>query len=150
VKRFIHTSIRASMSRSARRHSTAAVAGAARQASQRPPAPNTRRRPVTTATSADAGAPLTLPAQDRARAVGRWRCTVEDMPAGDIYTEQPTTRAATVDGGMVLSELIASTRDGGVVYLTDDGDVVAAVAPIEVVEAGLRALGRDRDKDAPS
>jgi antitoxin (DNA-binding transcriptional repressor) of toxin-antitoxin stability system len=70
------------------------------------------------------------------------------MPAGDIYAEQPPARAARVDGGMVLSELIASTKDGGVVYLTDDGDVVAAVAPIEVVEAGLRALGRDRDGHA--
>jgi hypothetical protein len=75
-------------------------------------------------------------------------CTVEGMPAGDIYTEQQPSRAARVDGGMVLSELIASTKDGGIVYLTDDGDVVAAVAPIEVVEAGLQALGRDKDGHA--
>jgi hypothetical protein len=67
------------------------------------------------------------------------------MPAGDIYAAEPPARAARVDGGMVLSELIASTKDGGIVYLTDDGDVVAAVAPIDVVEAGLRALGRDSD-----
>jgi len=72
------------------------------------------------------------------------------MPAGDIYTEQPPHRAARVDGGMVLSELIASTKGGGVVYLTDDGDVVAAVAPIDVVEAGLRALGRNSDGNSRS
>jgi hypothetical protein len=70
------------------------------------------------------------------------------MPAGDIYTEQPPARAAHVDGGVVLSELIASAKDGGVVYLSEDGDLVAAVAPIEVVEAGLQALGRDRDGHA--
>ena len=51
---------------------------------------------------------------------------------------------------MVLSELIASTKEGGVVYLTDDGDVVAAVAPIDVVEAGLRALGRNADGQSQS
>ena len=72
------------------------------------------------------------------------------MPAGDIYAAEPPARAARVDGGMVLSELIASTKDGGIVYLTDDGDVVAAVAPIDVVEAGLRALGRQNDGHARS
>jgi len=64
------------------------------------------------------------------------------VPAGDIYAAEPPTSAARVDGGVVLSELIASTKDGAVVYLTEDGDVVA------VVEAGLRALGRDGGQSA--
>jgi len=70
------------------------------------------------------------------------------VPAGDIYAAEPPTSAARVDGGVVLSELIASTKDGAVVYLTEDGDVAAAVAPIDVVEAGLRALGRDGGQNA--
>jgi hypothetical protein len=67
------------------------------------------------------------------------------MPAGSIHTQQPPTQAARVDRGTVLSKLIASTQEGGVVYLSVDGDVVGAVASIEVVEAGPRALGRDRE-----
>jgi hypothetical protein len=69
------------------------------------------------------------------------------MPLGDIFTEIPPSEAASIDGGVVLSELIDSVQGGGVVYLTRDGSVVGAVAPLDVVEAGLRALGGGESPD---
>ncbi len=43
-----------------------------------------------------------------------------------------------------MGELIVQVRSGNVVYLTGPGDddMVAAVAPVEVVKAGLAALDR--------
>lgn len=48
--------------------------------------------------------------------------------------------ATLVDG--VIAEFIASAKRGEVVLLSEDGAPVGAVAPLDVVEAGLRALGR--------
>ncbi len=45
-----------------------------------------------------------------------------------------------------LLVLIAQARAGHVVYLTGPGDDdVVAIAPVEVVTAGLAALGRTED-----
>lgn len=43
---------------------------------------------------------------------------------------------------LAMAELIENARRGEVVWLTKDGERVGAVAPLDVVEAGLRALGR--------
>lgn len=51
--------------------------------------------------------------------------------------------AAEASASQVLGELIAQAKAGNVVYLTGPGDEDAvAVAPVEVVRAGLAALGR--------
>lgn len=51
--------------------------------------------------------------------------------------------AAEATVGQVLGDLIAQAQAGHVVYLTGPGDDdVVAVAPVEVVRAGLKALGR--------
>ncbi|WP_016698393.1 hypothetical protein [Actinoalloteichus spitiensis] len=42
----------------------------------------------------------------------------------------------------MLGELITQAKAGHVVYLTGPEDDAVAVAPIEVVRAGLAALGR--------
>lgn len=59
-------------------------------------------------------------------------------------TEGPAPEwAAEATVGQVLGELIARAKAGHVVYLTGPGDDDAvAVAPVEVVKAGLAALGR--------
>lgn len=51
--------------------------------------------------------------------------------------------------GMLMDEMISAVRAGRVVYLTGpgDNDVVAAIAPVVVVKAGLAALGRTEDGD---
>ncbi|WP_422647346.1 hypothetical protein [Actinoalloteichus caeruleus] len=58
-------------------------------------------------------------------------------------TEGPAPEwAAEATVGQVLGELIAQAKAGHVVYLTGPEDDAVAVAPIEVVRAGLAALGR--------
>lgn len=42
----------------------------------------------------------------------------------------------------VMNELIKGAKAGKVVYLSEHGDPVAAVVPLDVAEAGLAALGR--------
>ena len=68
-------------------------------------------------------------------------------------TEGPAPeRAATATIGMVMEELISAALAGQVVYLTGPGDddVVAAVVPVDVAQAGLAALGRsDGDGVSP-
>jgi antitoxin (DNA-binding transcriptional repressor) of toxin-antitoxin stability system len=44
--------------------------------------------------------------------------------------------------GAVMAEFLASAKSGEVVYLSEHGVAVAAVVPLDVAEAGLRALGR--------
>lgn len=59
--------------------------------------------------------------------------------------------AAPASASQVMDELIAAARAGNVVYLTgpgDDSEVEAAVAPVEVVKAGLAALGRTEGGDS--
>ena len=43
---------------------------------------------------------------------------------------------------LLLPELLDGANQGRIVYLTDQGEPVAAVVPIDVAEAGLAALGR--------
>lgn len=47
---------------------------------------------------------------------------------------------------LVLPDMIKSAKAGNVVYLTERGEPVAAVVPIEVARAGLAALGRGVDE----
>ncbi|NMH98035.1 hypothetical protein [Pseudonocardia acidicola] len=44
---------------------------------------------------------------------------------------------------LAMAEFVESAARGDVVWLTRDGERVGAVAPLDVVEAGLRALGRE-------
>ncbi|MBE1579536.1 MULTISPECIES: hypothetical protein [Pseudonocardiaceae] len=54
--------------------------------------------------------------------------------------------AAEATVGQVVGELTRQARAGHVVYLTGPGDDdVVAVAPVDVVKAGLAALGRTED-----
>jgi hypothetical protein len=48
----------------------------------------------------------------------------------------------------VLPDLLRAAKGGQVVYLSEDGEPVAAVVPLDVAEAGLAALGRSPDADA--
>ncbi|MGH8879362.1 MAG: hypothetical protein ACRD0P_18795 [Stackebrandtia sp.] len=59
-------------------------------------------------------------------------------------TEGPVPEwAADASVSNVLGELTSQALAGNVVYLTGPGDDdVVAVAPVEVVKAGLAALGR--------
>lgn len=59
-------------------------------------------------------------------------------------TEGPAPEwAAEASVSQVLGELTSQALAGNVVYLTGPGDDdVVAVAPVEVVRAGLAALGR--------
>lgn len=42
----------------------------------------------------------------------------------------------------VMAQFVASAKAGEVVWLSEGGEPVGAIAPRDVVEAGLRALGR--------
>lgn len=42
----------------------------------------------------------------------------------------------------VMAQFIESAKAGEVVYLSEHSEPVAAVVPLDVAEAGLRALGR--------
>jgi antitoxin (DNA-binding transcriptional repressor) of toxin-antitoxin stability system len=44
---------------------------------------------------------------------------------------------------LVMGQFIASAKAGEVVWLTEHGEPIGAVAPLDVVRAGLRALGRE-------
>ncbi|GIM94412.1 hypothetical protein [Paractinoplanes toevensis] len=57
--------------------------------------------------------------------------------AGMVYATPDSLPAS-----YVMTELIAGAKAGRVVYLAEQGDLVAAVVPLEVAEAGLAALGR--------
>lgn len=46
----------------------------------------------------------------------------------------------------VLPDLIEGAKSGRVVYLTEHGEPVAAVVPLDVAEAGLAALGRSANE----
>jgi antitoxin (DNA-binding transcriptional repressor) of toxin-antitoxin stability system len=46
----------------------------------------------------------------------------------------------------LLPELIENARQGRVTYLSEHGEPVAAVVPLEVAEAGLVALRRRGDR----
>jgi antitoxin (DNA-binding transcriptional repressor) of toxin-antitoxin stability system len=41
-----------------------------------------------------------------------------------------------------MAQFVASAKAGEVVWLSEGGEPVGAIAPRDVVEAGLRALGR--------
>lgn len=42
----------------------------------------------------------------------------------------------------MMQTFVEQARSGEVVWLTQDGERAGAVVPVEVAEAGLRALGR--------
>ena len=42
----------------------------------------------------------------------------------------------------MMAQFVASAKAGEVVWLSEDGEPVGAIAPRDMVEAGLRALGR--------
>lgn len=44
---------------------------------------------------------------------------------------------------LVMAQFIASAKAGEVVWLTEHGETVGAIAPLDVVRAGLRALDRE-------
>ncbi len=45
---------------------------------------------------------------------------------------------------VVLAQFRESAKAGEVVWLSENGEPVAAVVPLDVARAGLSALGRDR------
>ncbi|WP_459643963.1 hypothetical protein [Kineococcus sp. NUM-3379] len=44
---------------------------------------------------------------------------------------------------VVMEQFVRSAKNGEVVWLREDGHPVGAIAPLDVVQAGLRALGRE-------
>jgi hypothetical protein len=67
----------------------------------------------------------------------------DDMPLFSDAEGPAPDWAAEASVPQMLTELATAVRAGQVVYLTGPGDDdVMAVAPVEVVEAGLAALGR--------
>lgn len=54
--------------------------------------------------------------------------------------QSPVADASLLDA--VMAQFVTSAKNGEVIWLSEDGEAVGAVAPRDVVEAGLRALGR--------
>ena len=44
---------------------------------------------------------------------------------------------------VVMGQFVESAKKGEVVWLSEDGHPVGAIAPLDVVQAGLRGLGRE-------